>query len=373
MQKRFRSVLGLLFILVLGLAGTASAQGIVVGRSLALTGALKSYGEAKRDGGDAYLKRINANGGIGGRPIEVVTLDDAYLPANIVTNLQKMAAENKPVAFLGLFGVPTSAAALPVLQELKIPAVGLSSGADIMRKPFNRYVFPVRASYADEARKLVSHAKTTGVTKIRIIYMDNPFGESMNAALENALKDAGLSATSIKIDIAGKEAAAVAAKAVAGETQAVFLATLAAVGAPLFTELKKAGLAGGVYGFSTLDATAVSKMLGASAAGLGISQVFPIPIGVRLKVVSEYLKDMKELGHGTPSFYGLEGYVEARVMVEGLHRAGSKPTPDSLVKALETMHDFDVGGYYVSYSPQAHNGSTFVEIDVINAAGVIAR
>jgi branched-chain amino acid transport system substrate-binding protein len=351
----------------------SAADSIVIGRSLALTGGLKLYGEAKRDGGDAYINKINSSGGIAGKNIELITLDDAYLPTTTVANLKKIAAENKPTAFLGLFGVPTSAAALPVLAELQIPAVGLSSGTEAIRKPFNRYVFPVRASYADEARKLVSHAKTIGITKINVIYMDNPFGMSLNSALEAAFKDAGLNAKVFKVDVAGKEAVAVAAQAAAGEPQAIFVATLAGVGAQVLTGLQKATYRGSLYGFSAMDATVITKILGGSAKGLGISQVFPIPRGVRLKVVADYVEDVKKLGRGEPSFYGLEGYIEAKVLVEGLRRAGGKPTPASLVKALETLRDWDAGGYYVNYTPEMHSGSGFVEVDVINSAGEVSR
>jgi branched-chain amino acid transport system substrate-binding protein len=350
-----------------------AADSIVIGRSLALTGPLKLYGEAKRDGSDAYITKINASGGIAGKTIELVTIDDAYLPTATVANLRKIAAENKPTAFLGIFGVPPSAAALPVLAELQIPAVGLTSGTEAMRKPFNRYAFPVRASYADEARKLVGHAKTIGITKINVIYMDNPFGLSLNSALETAFKDAGLTAKVFKLDVAGKEAASVAAQAIVGEPQAIFIATLAGVGVPLFKELKKASYRGSLYAFSALDTTVVTKNLGAEAKGLAISQVFPIPRGVRLKIVAEYIEDVKKLGRGEPSFYGLEAYVEAKVLVEGLRRSGAKPTPTSLVKALETMSDFDVGGYFVKYTPEVHQGSGFVEVDVINSAGEISR
>ena len=97
----------------LPLIGTPAhaADSIVVGRSLALSGPLQSYGEAKRDGGDACIHKINTAGGVGGRPIELVTLDDAYAPPKTVENLKKIAAERSPTAFLGLFGVPTVAAA----------------------------------------------------------------------------------------------------------------------------------------------------------------------------------------------------------------------------------------------------------------------
>jgi ABC-type branched-subunit amino acid transport system substrate-binding protein len=350
-----------------------AADSIIVGRSLVLSGPLQSYGEAKRDGGDAYIRKINASGGVGGRPIELVTLDDAYAPAKTVENLKKIAAERGPTAFLGLFGVPTIAAALPVLTQLKIPAVGLTSGTDALRAPLNRYAFPVRASYADEARKLVSHVKTVGISKISVIYSDNPFGQSVKDSLLGALKEAGLSANVFKVDPAAKDADAAARLAAAGEPQAIFLTMLSQAAVPVLTELTKTSYHSALYTFSPVDTSTVTKQLGEKAHGLAISQVVPIPSGMRVKVVSEYIDALKALGHGTPSFYGLEAFIEAKVLVEGLKRAGSRPSPASLVSALETMHDFDLGGYYVSYKPEVHTGSLFVEVDVINSAGVVTR
>ena len=350
-----------------------AAGPIVVGRSLALSGPLQSYGEAKRDGGDAYIAKVNAAGGVNGATIELVTLDDAYAPARTVENLKKIAAEHKPAAYLGLFGVPTIAAALPVLLELKIPAVGLTSGTDALRKPLNRYAFPVRASYADEARKLVSHVKIMSVTKLSVIYSDNPFGQSVKDALLTALKEAGLTANAIKVDPAAKDAAASARLAVADQPQAIFLTMLSQAAVPVLTELTKTSFHGALYTFSPVDTSTVTKQLGTKAHGLAISQVVPIPSGMRVRVVAEYLEALKALGRGTPSFYGLEAFIEAKVLVEGLKRAGPRPSPASLVSALETMNDFDLGGYYVSYKPEAHTGSLFVEIDVITSAGVVTR
>lgn len=350
-----------------------AAESIVVGRSLALSGPLQSYGEAKRDGGDAYIHKVNASGGVGGRTIELVTLDDAYAPAKTVGNLKMMAAERSPTAFLGLFGVPTVAAALPVLAQLRIPAIGLTSGTDALRTPLNRYAFPVRASYADEARKLVAHVKTVGVTRISVIYSDNPFGQSVKDSLLAALKEAGLTANVFKVDPAAKEAETAARLATAGEPQAIFLTMLSQAAVPVLTELTKSSFHSALYTFSPVDTSTVTKQLGKKAQGLAITQVVPIPSGQRVKVVHEYIEALKALGHGMPSFYGLEAFIEAKVLVEGLKRAGTRPSPASLVNALETMHDFDLGGCYVSYKPEAHTGSLFVEIDVINSAGVVTR
>jgi len=359
--------------LQLASAPACAADAIVVGRSLALSGPLQSYGEAKRDGGDAYIQKVNAAGGVGGRPIELVTLDDAYAPARTVENLKKIAVEREPTAFLGLFGVPTIAAALPVLVQLKIPAVGLTSGTDALRTPLNRYAFPVRASYADEARKLVNHVKTVNISKISVIYSENPFGQSVKDSLLAALKEVGLSANAFMVDPAAKDAAVAVRQAVAGEPQAVFLTMLSQAAVPVLIELTKASFHGAQYTFSPVDTSTVTKQLGEKARGLAITQVVPIPSGMRIKVVAEYLEALKALGRGTPSFYGLEAFIEAKVLVEGLKRAGPKPTPVSLVKGLETMHDFDLGGYYVGYKPEAHTGSLFVEIDMINYAGIVSR
>lgn len=352
---------------------THAADAIVVGRSLALSGPLKGYGEAKRDGGDAYINKINSTGGVGGRKIELVTLDDVYTPATTVENLKKINAERNPTAFLGLFGVPTVAAALPVLLELKIPAVGLTSGTDALRTPLNRYAFPVRASYAEEARKLVNHVKTVNISKVSVIYTTNPFGESVKNTLLAALKDAGINAKTYRVDPTGADAVEAARLTNTDEPQAIFMTMLSQAAVPVLTEIKKTSFRGALYTFSPVDTSAITKQLGEKANGLAITQVVPIPNGVRVKIVSEYVQALTDLGRGTPSFYGLEAFIEAKVLVEGLKRAGANPTPAALVKSLETLRDLDLGGYYVTYKPDAHTGSLFVEVNVINSLGEVKR
>ena len=373
-QKFSRCFAAFLFTASQAVVTTAhAADTIVVGRSLALSGPLKSYGEAKRDGGDAYINRVNAAGGVGGRKIELVTLDDAYTPATTVENLKKISADRNPTAFLGLFGVPTVAAALPVLLTLKVPAIGLTSGTDALRTPLNRYAFPVRASYADEARKLVNHVKTVNISKVSVIYTTNPFGESVKNTLLVALKDAGINAKTFKVDPTGSDATESARLANADEPQAIFMTMLSQAAIPVLTQIKKTSFRGALYTFSPVDTSEIIKQLGEKANGLAITQVVPIPNGVRIRVVSEYAQALTELGRGTPSFYGLEGFIEAKVLVEGLKRAGANPTPASLVKGLETLRDVDLGGYYVTYKPDAHTGSLFVEVNVINSLGEVKR
>jgi branched-chain amino acid transport system substrate-binding protein len=352
---------------------TWGADTIVIGRSLALSGPLKSYGEAKRDGADAYIAKVNQAGGVGGKQITLVTLDDEYLPPKTVANLKQLADKQSPTAFLGLFGVPTVAAALPVLLELKIPTVGLTSGTAALRTPHNPYSFPVRASYADEARKLVSHVKTIGITQISVIYTTNPFGESVKDSLLEALKKEGLSAVAVKLDPTGSNAKEAAAQVTAAAPQAVFLTMLSQAAVPMLRELKSSNSRALRYTFSPVDTTVVLASMGKDAAGLGISQIVPIPSGVRVPVVVEYTQALNALGRGTPSFYGLESYIEAKVLVEGLRRTKGNFTSDALLKALETMRSYDAGGFFVSYGPGDRTGSRFVEVDIIDSTGAVRR
>jgi ABC-type branched-subunit amino acid transport system substrate-binding protein len=364
---------GLLWVGACVSVGALAADEIVIGRSLPLTGPTKTYGEAKRDGADAYLERVNKAGGVGGHLISVVTLNDEYQPDKLLANLDQLVNKHAAVAVLGLFGVPTIAAALPKLQELKIPAVGLTSGTNGVRKPFNPYAFPVRASYASEARKLVGHVKTMGVSRIGVVFTDNPFGVSVKDTLLAALKDEGLEAKAVSVDPAGAAAGKAVAEVLAANPQSVFLTMLSQAAVPVLRELKQASQSTLLYTFSPVDTTLIQKELGAKASGLGITQIVPIPDGKRDRIVVEYTQALKDLGRGSPSFYGLEAYIEAKVLVEGLRRSGGKPTSASLARALETMQPYDLGGFVVNYSPTEHQGGSFVEVDVIDSTGTVRR
>ena len=105
-----------------------------------------------------------------------------------------------------------------------------------------------------------------------------------------------------------------------------------------------------------------------------MSQGVPIPRGSQFRVVKEYLAAQADLGKGRPTFFGLEGYIEAKILVEGLRRMGNSASgPAALIKAMETMRDFDLGDYYVTYTPNMHGGSTFVELNIINSSGQVVR
>lgn len=352
---------------------SAAEPDIVVGRTLSLDGPTKSYGEAKRDGGDAYIAKINAAGGINGRKIQVLTMDDAYTPSIAVENFRKLASESKPVAFLSIFGLPVATAILPVADELKIPVVGLSSGSAELRKPEHRYIFPVRADYQGEAKRLVGHVKTIGFKRFGVVFTDNPFGEGVNDVLQAELASQAIVPTIAKMKADAKGVEATVKTVADARPDAVFLVMLSQAAIPAIFELRKAGYKGPLYAFSPVDGTQIIKKIPKEAVGLAISQIVPIPDSSRVPAANEYMQALKLLGRGEPSFYGFEGFLEAKVLVEGLKRAGPKATPENLQRALETIKDVDLGGFRVSYGPGAHTGSTFVEIGLLNSVGQFVR
>lgn len=364
---------GLFAVTSLVVATTVLAQTLVVGRSLPLTGPLQAIGEFKRDGGDAYFHKVNASGGVGGRRIDLITLDDGYVADTTVANLKRIASESKPVAFVGLLRVPTAGDHIPLLDELKIPVVGISSATHLLRTRHNRYGFPVRASVTDEGLKLAGHIKVVGIERVAIIYQDVALGHATRQAVDDGLKKINLRADTVMLDAAGKQAAEAARQAIQAKPQAIVLGVLTPAAAALLLELRKQSFNGAVYTFSSTDANVLNRLVGDKALGVAISQIVPMPEGARVKVVAEYIEAVKELGRGRPTLLGLEGFLEAKVLVEGLKRAGVNPSPEAVVKGLETMRDIDLGGFFVTYSPQAHTGSLFVEIDMIGPGGKLMR
>lgn len=356
----------------LTLSTVATAE-IVIGRTLPLTGAFATYGTAKRDGADALIARINREGGVNGQLLRVETLDDTYLPAKTVANLKQLADQQRPVAFLGLFGVPTIAAAIPVITELKIPTVGLTSGTAALRANYNPYIFPVRASYAEEAKSIVTHLKLIGLTQVAIIQQDLPFGQATRDTFVAALTAAGITTfTEHKVSASGDTAVAVVEQMKKTNPQAVFLAMLSNAAVPVLKEMSKQVRGVSSYAFSPVDTTLVMKQTEGAAKGLGVTQIVPIPTGASMLVVRDYLRDLEALKRGEPSFYSFEAYLEAAVLVEGIKRSGSaSPAPAALIRALETMNPYDNRGFLVRYNNRSHEGSRYVDLTVIGRNGVM--
>jgi ABC-type branched-subunit amino acid transport system substrate-binding protein len=349
-------------------AGTQaqSSSAIVVGQSAPLSGSNKELGEDIRDGALAYFKKVNDAGGINGRKIELVSLDDANDTKRAEANTRKLLEEHNVIALFGYGSATLSAPALPLVDQARITFFAPFTGAEPMRK-FNRFVYNHRASYADELEKIVEHYSTIGVKRFAVIHYKDAIGNANLAVVERALKARGLAAVAIaslqrtQTDLSKEVAAAVKA-----EPDVVIATTLYKTTAEFLKLSLKSGLNAQFVSTSFAGSTALAQALGKDGLGVVMTQVVPSVARTTTPIVREYHQASdKLLGKKDYSYTSLESFIAARVLVEGIRRAGRDPTRESLLKALDNLGAVDVGGYFVTFSPTDHNGSNYVSLTIL--------
>jgi branched-chain amino acid transport system substrate-binding protein len=361
----------LFLVAVLVAAASAAAQGVsdtqvVLGQSVALTGPAEQLGKDMQLGATLYFNAVNAKGGVNGRKVLLRTLDDGYDPPRAAENTRKLIHDDKVFALFGYVGTPTSAASLPIFTEAKVPFVGPFTGAELLRNPVNPYVFNVRASYFDETEAIVQHLTAMSVDRIAVFYQNDAYGQAGLAGVERALKkrnlDIVVKGTVERNTVDVKKAVDDMSRAA---PQAVVMVGAYKACAEFIKGMKKAGSTPTFWNVSFVGSKALAKELDKEGRGVQISQVVPFPWDSTVPVVKEYRRLMDE-AKGEPGFGTLEGFIAAKVMVEGLRRAGKKLDRESFIKAMETIQDYDVGGFKVSYGPGQRSGSKFVDLTIIS-------
>jgi len=351
-----------------------SANRILLGQAAVFSGPAAQLGIQMRNGIKAYLDYVNAHGGVYGRKLDLVTEDDHYEPAVAPAASRKLIEEHKVFALLGYVGTPTGVAHLPVVTQAKVPLVGMFTGAEALRTPLNRYVFHVRASYYDETEKIVEQVVSTGGKRISVFYQNDAYGEAGRKGTEIALTKRGMKIFSsgtverntVKVEEAVKTINST-------EPDAIVMVGAYAACAEFIKRMRKAGSGATFYNVSFVGSKALADALGAEGSGVAVSQVVPFPWGTAVPVVKDYQELANKAGFTDYNFSAMEGFLTAKVMVEGLRRAGKNPTREGLVDALEQMHDVDLGGFYVSYSSNNHAGSRFVDLTIIGRNGKFLR
>jgi branched-chain amino acid transport system substrate-binding protein len=364
------------------LPGQASAQGspgvtadkILLGQSVALTGPAAQLGIQMRNGVKAYLDYVNEEGGVHGRRIELITLDDGYEPSRSAPNTKKLIEEDKVFGLIGYVGTPTMAAAMPIHTEAKVPLVGPFTGAEILRVPFNRYIFHVRASYYDETDKIVEQVVSIGGKNIAVFYQNDSYGQAGLKGVELATQRRYMKISALGTVERNTIDVAAAVKAInAVKPDAVVMISAYTSCAEFIRQMKKAGSTATFYNVSFVGSKALSDALGEEGSGVAISQVVPFPWGTAVPVVKEYQQLSAKAGFKDYNFSAMEGFLAAKVFVEGLRRTGRNLTREAFISAMEKIQSVDLGGFYISYSPTNHAGSNFVDLTIIGRDGKFLR
>jgi ABC-type branched-subunit amino acid transport system substrate-binding protein len=367
-MKRFLSS-----VAALAATGLAFAQGVtdtqvVLGQSVALSGPAEQLGKDMQLGASLYFNAVNAKGGVNGRKIVLKTLDDGYEATRAAENTRKLINDDKVFALFGYVGTPTSQASLPIFTEAKVPFVGPFSGAELLRNPVNPYVFNVRASYFDETEAIVQHLTAMSVNRIAVFYQNDSYGQAGLTGVERALQRRNLEVVAKStVERNTVEVARAVETMKKADPQAIVMIGAYKSCAAFIKEMKKLGTNPTFWNVSFVGSKALAKELDAEGRGVQISQVVPFPWDRTVPVVKEYQAQLAEAkGAGDPGFGTLEGFIAAKVMVEGLRRAGRKLDRDGFIRAMESIQDYDVGGFKVSYGPGQRSGSKFVDLTIIS-------
>jgi branched-chain amino acid transport system substrate-binding protein len=352
----------------------AQARKIVLGQSAAFTGPAAQLGIQMNAGGKIFVDLVNAAGGVHGQQVELRTLDDGYEPDRCVANTEKFIRD-EVFALYGYVGTPTCVAALPLVNEARIPFFGPFTGAEALRDPFSRPVFHVRASYYDETALIVRQLTSLDLKDIAVFYQNDAYGKAGLEGVRRALKPLGLEPVALgTVERNTVDVAKAVQEIVAKRPDAVVQISAYKSCAAFIREARKAGYGGTFYNVSFVGTQALADELGREGRGIMISQVMPFPFSTTTPISREYLDAVaKAGGNAKPNYSSMEGYLAAKVLVEGLKRAGRNPTRDSLVTALESIQNANFGGFNVNFGPRTHVASRFVDLSMLTDDGRVLR
>ena len=377
-SPRIRSALAALAIGWAGLqAGPLQAQ-LVIGQVAPLSGVLASTGHQMVVGGKIYFDSVNAAGGVLGQKIQVVVADDGYKVDETVRLTRELLARPDVVALYGFAGTANVGKLLTdkVLEDGGAALVAPYTGGDVLRAPFNPWIFHLRAGYADETEHMVRQLATQGVSRVAVMYQDDGFGKAGLAGVEAALARRSLKVVTAAGYERNTDKVQQAVERIRkSDAQAVIMISINKPTAAFVKLYREGGGGAQLFNISVVDPAEIVKLAGLkNAHGLGISQVVPYPYMANLPVIREYHALLKKYAPGEEVNYtSFEQFLGAKVLVEALRRAGPKPTRAKVVQALEGLQNWDLGGITVGYAADNRVGSHFVDVTVIGSSGKLLK
>jgi branched-chain amino acid transport system substrate-binding protein len=349
----------------------AAGPRIVLGQSAAFSGPAAQLGIQMRQGAMLHFDQVNAAGGINGLNIELRQLDDGYEPDRCKANTEQFIKDDV-LALFGYVGTPTTLAALPLVNAARVPLIGPFTGAEALRDPFSRYMFHIRASYYAETALIVNHLVQLGLRRIAVFHQADSYGQAGLDGVMRALTPLGLAPVALGTVARNtvEVKAAVAAIVPTGPNAVVQIGAYKACAA-FIRQARAAGYGGLFYNVSFVGTQALADELGPQASGVSVSQVMPYPYSAKTAIAREYFEALRLFGSGAkPNYSSIEGFIAAKVMAEGLRRAGRNATRENLVDALETVQ-MAMGGFRVNLGPRDHTGSDFVELSLLMPDGTV--
>ncbi|KIF82941.1 ABC transporter substrate-binding protein [Noviherbaspirillum autotrophicum] len=346
---------------------------IILGETIGVTGIIAGPVKEMIEGAQAYFASINKQGGVHGRKIEVRVMDDKFDPATAAANAETLIKKEHVFALFQNRGTPHTEAILSILAANRVPLIAPSTGAAIFHTPVNHWVFHIRAKYQDEVAKGVEHFATVGLSSIGLLHVDDSFGRDGLEGFNKAMAARKLTPViTTSFDRVKPDYDATAAQIIKANPSALIIVSSAKNTIDVIKAIRRQGGKMQIMTLSNNSSQAFVKDLGAAGVGVVVSQITPAPDLLSTMLGQEF-KNAAKANNATVSYAAMEGFVNAKVLVEGLRRAGRNLTRESFIHAMESMQRTDFGGLMVTYGPDDHSGSEFVELTMIGRDGRFVR
>jgi branched-chain amino acid transport system substrate-binding protein len=354
-------------ICICTVAPTFAAETILIGQSVPLTGDNAAFGKDIRDGALAYFKTVNEAGGVGGKKIELVSLDDANDRKRAGDNATKLLSSNQAVALFGFASATLSLDALAQAEKVGAAVFATFTGASAVRK--SAVTFTLRPTYEEETGKILEFWQGNGIQRITVVHYDDEVGlQNFKSISEQVKLRTNQPAKSVALKRNATVDAALVTSIVDSDPELVLNTVASSPAAKIVLELRKLNKYYLMSSTSFVGASQFVKLVGAQGAGVSITQVVPSPISSKIPVVNECRRALSGVNVEL-NYTNLEACIGAKVLVEGLRPAGRDPTRASLLNALQGLGTYDVGGFSVTFNRASRHGSKWMELSVINKAG----
>lgn len=360
-----RKIVALIHICILLLAGgnvrAEESPDLTFGMSAAFSGPAKELGINMRKGIEAYFKRINAGGGIKGRNLRLISVDDGYEPEHAASNVYKLINREGIAAFIGNVGTPTAKTAMPISVEYGVLYFAPFTGSSLLRPYQNRdflirnrnnsqyliskYVINYRASYAQETEQIIENLLGSGIKpyEIAIFTQDDDYGLDGYRGAVNALEKRGYShSAGIPYGTYQRNTLNVENGLLEILNSRRQIRAVIVVGsykpAAKFIRFAQKLIPNAVFmNVSFVGCTNLAESLEGVEAEVYVTQVVP-HYNSGLELVDEYNEDLRKYFPGTaPDFVSLEGYIAAYIFVQGLKNAKGDYSSDGIITGIDGL------------------------------------
>ncbi len=354
-----------------GVEAQQRADRIVIGLVSPLTGPLSGVGNEVALGTRAYFESLNRSGGVGGRLIELVSMDDGNEPGRSTQAVNEIVAKHSPVAFANCFGTVGCVAQATALRATRIPMIGPIAGAQVLRTSEQRHVFAVRPSADSEVRALAEQMSEYGVQAAVVVYQDDGFGRAYLPTAQALLPKMNIRvAEVVQLNPASPDYDAAAKRIQRNKGHTVLLLANVTHSAGVLKAVSAIGVEPFVMNLAAqANAGFIKNMTGIWSYSV-FATFTPSPWKRQLATVREYQDAwMRVANNQSFSYLGFEAYLNARVLGEALQRADRRLTPDRVVAALEAMPPLNFDGLTVKFAADKRQGADFVDIAVLSNRG----